>query len=57
MLRSKTENNHRAEKTTTARCGIRETVTTRNCMLWLFVKKPQRVVACEKEPQREMSFK
>ena len=24
-------------KTTTTRCGIRETATTRNCVLWLFL--------------------
>ena len=37
MLRSKIENTHWAEKTTTTRCGIRETATTRNLVLWLFL--------------------
>ena len=41
MLSSKTENAHGAEKTTTTRCGIRETATTRN-------------VALEKQTQREI---
>jgi len=36
MLRSKIENAHWAEKKTTARYGIWETATTRNCVLWLF---------------------
>jgi len=35
MLSSKIENAHWAEKTTTARCGIRETATTRNFGLWM----------------------
>ena len=37
MLSSKIKNAHWAEKTTTTRCGIRETATTRNCVLWLFL--------------------
>jgi len=37
MLRSKIENAHWVEKTTTTRCGIRETAATRNCVLWLFL--------------------
>jgi len=37
MLSSKIENPHWAEKTTTTRCGIRETATTRNFVLWLFL--------------------
>jgi len=37
VLRSKIENAHWAEKTTTERCGITEMATTRNCVLWLFV--------------------
>ena len=37
MLSSKMENAHWAEKTTKTRCGIRETATTRNCVLWLFL--------------------
>jgi len=47
MLRSKIENAHWAEKTTTTCCGItetattrfgiRETATTRNFVLWLFL--------------------
>ena len=41
LLSSKIENAHRAEKTTTRRCGIRETATTRN-------------VALNKQPQREI---
>jgi len=36
MLRSKIENAQWAEKTTTTRCGIRETAITRNVVLWLF---------------------
>ena len=36
MLRSKIENANWAEKTTTTRCGIRETSITRNVVLWLF---------------------
>jgi len=34
MLSSKIENAHWVEKTTTKRCGIRETATTRNFALW-----------------------
>jgi len=56
MLRLKIENAHWAEKTTTTRCGIRETTTTRNFVLWLFFKQPQRVVVWKKQPQSEMSF-
>jgi len=41
VLSSRIENAHWAEKTTTTRCDIRETATTRN-------------VALEKQPQREM---
>ena len=37
VLSSKIENAHWAEKTTTTRCGIRETATTRNFVLWLFL--------------------
>ena len=37
MLHSKIENAHWEEKLTTTRCDIRETVTTRNCVLWLFL--------------------
>jgi len=37
MLHSKIENAHWAEKLTTTRCGIRETTTTRNSVLWLFL--------------------
>ena len=37
MLSSKIENAHWAEKPTTTRCGIRETDTTRNFVLWLFL--------------------
>jgi hypothetical protein len=37
MLSSKIENAHWAEKTTTACRGIRETATTRNFVLWLFL--------------------
>jgi hypothetical protein len=37
MLSSKIENAHCAEKTTTTRCGVRETATTRNFVLWLFL--------------------
>ena len=37
MLSSKIENAHLAEKTTTTRCGITETATTRNFVLWLFL--------------------
>jgi len=36
MLRSKIENAHWTEKKTTTRCCIRETVITRNVVLWLF---------------------
>ena len=42
MLSSKIENAHWAEKTTTTRCGIRETATTRNFVLWLFLKTATR---------------
>jgi len=38
MLSSKIENAQWVGKTTTKRCGIRETATTRNFVLWLFVK-------------------
>jgi len=31
------EKAHWVEKTTTTRCGVRETATTRNFMLWLFL--------------------
>jgi len=37
MLSSKIENTHWAEKMTTTRCGIRETATKRNFVLWLFL--------------------
>ena len=37
VLRSKIENAHWAEKTMTTRCGIRETATKRNFVLWLFL--------------------
>ena len=37
FLSSKIEKAHLAEKTTTTRCGIRETATTRNVVLWLFL--------------------
>ena len=37
LLSWKIENAHWAEKTTTTRCGIRETATTRNFALWLFL--------------------
>jgi len=37
VLSSKIENVHRAEKTTTTLCGIRETATTPNFVLWLFL--------------------
>ena len=37
MLSSKTENAHRAEKTTTMCCGIRETTTTQNFVLCPFL--------------------
>ena len=37
VLSSEIENAHWAEKTTTTRCGIRETVTTRNFMLRLYL--------------------
>jgi len=37
MLSSKIENAQWAEKTTTTRCGIRETAATPNFMLWLFL--------------------
>jgi len=36
-LSSKIENTQWAEKTTTTRCGITETATTWNFMLWLFL--------------------
>jgi hypothetical protein len=39
MLSSKIENAHWAEKTTAARCGIRETATMRNFVLWLLLNK------------------
>ena len=38
LLRTKIENAHWAEKTTTTRCGITETATTPNVVLWLFSK-------------------
>ena len=38
MLSSKIEKAQWVGKTTTKRCGIRETATTRNFVLWLFVK-------------------
>jgi hypothetical protein len=41
MLSSKIESAHWAEKTTTTRCGITDTATTRN-------------VALEEQPQREI---
>ena len=41
VISSKIENAHSAEKTTTTRCGIRETDTKRN-------------VALQKQPQREI---
>ena len=37
VLRSKIENAHWVEKMTTTRCGIRETATMQNHVLWLFV--------------------
>ena len=37
MLSSNIENAQWAEKTTTTRCGIRQTATTRNFALWLFL--------------------
>ena len=37
MLNSKIENTHWAEKTTTTPCGVTETATTWNFMLWLFL--------------------
>ena len=37
MLSSKIENTHWLEKTTTTCCGIRETTTMRNFVLWLFL--------------------
>jgi len=37
VLISKIENAHCAEKKTTTRCGITETATTRNFVLWLFL--------------------
>ena len=37
MLSSKIENAHWAQKTTATHCGIWETETTRNFMLWLFL--------------------
>jgi len=37
MLRSKIENAHCAEKMITTRCGVKETATTRNGVLWLFL--------------------
>ena len=40
MLSSKIENAHWAEKTTTTRCGITETATTWNFVLWLFLNNP-----------------
>ena len=37
MLHSKIENAYWAEKLTTTCCGIRETATMQNCVLWLFL--------------------
>jgi len=37
VLSSKIENAHWAEKTTTTCCGIRETATMWNFVLWLFL--------------------
>jgi len=37
MLSSKIENAHWAKKTTTTRCSITETSTTRNFVSWLFL--------------------
>jgi len=41
LLSSKIENAHWAEKTTTTRCGIRETATTRNFVFVAVFKQPQ----------------
>ena len=37
ILRSKIEKSSLSGKKTTARCGIKETATTRNFVLWLFL--------------------
>ena len=42
LLNSKIENAHGAEKTTTTRCGIRETATTRNFVFVAVFKQPLR---------------
>ena len=69
MLHSKIENAQWAEKLTTTRCGIRETSTTRNYVLWLFLNNHNalwhernchnaklRVVALSKQPQRVVAW-
>jgi len=56
MLRSEIENAHWAEKMTTMRSGIRDSHNTK-CRIVAVLKQPQSVVALEKQPQCEVSWK
>jgi hypothetical protein len=47
LLSSKVENAQNAQKMTTTRCGIRETATARNVVLWLFLNNHDAVTVNE----------